>query len=477
MFRKSLKSIVLATAIATVSIPAAGALDVEKLTFPPLGKIDMPEVERIELSNGMVLMLVEDHELPLVHFRARIRAGGVYETEGKAALTNVFSEVQRTGGTKSMTGDEIDEAVERIGAAVETSLGPGSGNVYARCLADQVDTVLSIFADVLTHPEFRQDKIDLAKTQLRSVIARRNDQPFGIMDREFNKLVYGSDSPRALQVEYDDVDALDREDLQAFHRRYYHPNAVILGVWGDFGSAAMRKKIEKTFSSWPKASIDYPKKAEVTQVTPGSIHYIEKTDIEQSFILIGHLGVRWDNPDLPKIRLMNAILGASSFSRMVNKVRFEKGLAYATGGEISPGFDHPGLFYSYSTTKHSTAHETLTTMLKVIQTLQDEGITDDELSLAKENYLNSFVFSFDSTGEVVNRLMTYEYFGYPSDFLQNFRKKVESVTREQIAEVARGYIHRDDLIMLVIGDKGRFDRPLSSFGKVARIDITIQEPK
>jgi predicted Zn-dependent peptidase/outer membrane lipoprotein-sorting protein len=477
MFMRNWKAIGWIAAAALVFTAPAAAADIDKLDFPPLGGITLPEVERTVLPNGMVVMFVEDHELPLVSFNVMVRAGEVYETDGKIALVDVFGEVQRTGGTAKMTGDEIDELLESIGAAVETSLGTTYGSVSAGCLADQIDTVLPIFADVLMHPEFRQNKIDLVKTQIRSSIARRNDEPMGVMNREFTKLLYGADSPYAPQTEYVDVDSLTREDLLAFHARYYHPNGVILGVWGDFDTAAMKAKIDAAFGSWPRSEIDYPPAPEVVQATPGSIHYIEKTDVEQAFIRIGHMGVRYDNPDMPKIRVMSDILGGGSTSRMYKTVRTEKGLAYSSYAVLIPGYSRPGSLFSFSTTKLASTHETLTTMLDVINEFREGQVTDDELKNAKEAYLNSYAFYFESTDEVLDRLMLYEYYGYPADFLQKFRAGVEAVTAADVAAVARKYIKPDDLIMLVVGDASRFDQQLTDLGQVAEIDIAIPEPK
>lgn len=477
MRNKLTLAIVLAAATALVSIGIATAVNVNKLTYPPLGKIEIPKVERVELANGMILMLVEDHELPLVNFRALVRAGEVFGTGGNAALANVFDEVQRTGGTEKMTGDEIDQVLESIGASVETSLGTSSGSVTAQFLGDQIDTVLPIFADILMHPRFRQEKIDLAKTQLRSVVARRNDDSFGIMQREFGKLLYGADSPYASQMEYSDLKALKRQELLSFHSRYYHPNGIILGIWGDFNTDAMRSKVTNAFSSWQRSAIDYPPLPEIDESVAGSVNYIEKTDIEQALVLFGHLSVRWDNPDLPKIQIMNSILGSGFTSRIFRIIRTEKGLAYAAGGRISPAFDHPGTFFSFCSTKFATTHEALTAMQDVIKDFREGGVTEEELTVAKDHYLNSFAFQFDSTGEVLGRLMTYEYYGYPADFLQNFRKGVDAVTQADILEVARKYIHPDDMIILVIGDDSRFDAPLTDLGQIAEIDISIPEPR
>ncbi|MEE8111102.1 MAG: insulinase family protein [Acidobacteriota bacterium] len=469
-----------ALAIAVLAGPgtlSAAAVKIDKLKYPTLGKIHIPEVERVELPNGLVLMMVEDHELPLVHFRALVRAGMVYHPEGNAALPGVFSEVQRTGGTGSQTGDEIDEILEQIGASVETSLGTSSGSVSAECLKEYVDTVLPIFADVLRNPEFREDKIDLAKTQFRGVISRRNDDVGTIVRREFGKLLYDENSPYASQVEYADIGSLTREDLQEFHQKFYHPNGVILGIWGNFDTAAMKAKIEVIFGSWPRKEIRYPAKPEVSASVPRSINYIEKTDIEQAFIRVGHLSVRWDDPDLPKIEIMNSILGSGGNSRIFRTVRTDKGLAYSAGGGIRPAYDHPGYFFASLSTKFATTREALDTMLDVIREFREAEVTDEELALAKDAYLNSFAFQFDSTGEVLGRLMTYEYFGYPEDFLQKYRAGVEKVTAADVLEVAKRHIHPDRLVIVVAGDASRFDKPLAELGQVAQIDITIPEPK
>jgi zinc protease len=166
-----------------------------QIKTPPLHQIKLPQPKRIQLANGMVVFLMEDHELPLIRGTARIRGGGRDLPADKAGLVGIYGQSWRTGGTESKTGDQLDDLLEARAAKVETNGGEDSTFVRLDTLKGDFDTVFSVFVDLLEHPAFRQEKIDLAKTQANTGISRRNDEPMGIGTREANKLGYGPDSP------------------------------------------------------------------------------------------------------------------------------------------------------------------------------------------------------------------------------------------------------------------------------------------
>jgi len=461
---------------AAASAAQAQTADLSNIKYPRLNEIEIPKVETVTLRNGMVLMMIEDNELPLVKMKALVRVGTIYEPRDCRGVVELMGQTWRTGGTASMSGDQIDEVLEALGSSVESSLDKTAGTLSANSLTENFDKTLSIFADILMGPKFSEDKIDLAKTRMRSAIARRNDEPMGLLMREYPKLVYGADSPYARQIEYADVDKLSRKDLLDFHTRYVHPNALILGVWGDFKASDMKKKLERTFAGWKPATINYPEVPEVDMTLTPSVNYIEKTDIDQCFVLMGHLCMRLDDPDYPSFYIMSDILGSSWASRIFNKVRTEKGLAYAVGGGLMSRFDHPGAFYAFASTKFSSTYEATSTMIEEVRKITEAEVTDEELARSKEAYLNSFAFQFDSVGKILERLMTYKYYGYPEDFLQRTRTAIEKVTREDVLKVAKNRLHPDRLIILAVGDASQFEKPLASFGAVNSIDITIPEP-
>jgi zinc protease len=456
---------------------AEPARDYTKLKYPKLREIQVPNVARVTLPNGMRLFLLEDHELPLIYISVRIRTGSVYEPAEKAGLASITGQVMRTGGTTTKTGDELDEELESIAASVETRIGLNSGSASMSVLKQDLDTGLGILADVLMHPAFRQNKIDLAKMQHRSAISRRNDYVGAIAGREFDKLIYGPQSVYARQEEYATIDAITRDDLVAFHRKFYGPNNAMLAVWGDFDTKQMIEKIEQAFEGWQKVDLDLPKAPPVQYNFRKTVNEVRKDDVNQSNIYLGHIGGLMSDPDYFALIVMNRILGGAFTSRLFKNVRSREGLAYSVFGAYSANYDYPGEFYVGCQTKSESTVKAIRAMLREVEKMRESEVTDEELALAKDSFLNSFVFNFDSKGEIVNRLMTYEYYGYPADFLQKTRENVEKVTKADVLRVAREHLQPDKVQILAVGRPDDFDEPLSTLGPVNKIDITIPPAK
>ena len=448
----------------------------KELEYPKMGDIQIPEVQRVTLANGMQLFLLEDHELPLIRVSARIRAGSIYEPADKIGLAAITGTVMRTGGTTSKTGDELDEQLERIAASVETSIGLNSGSASMSVLTEDVDTGLSILADVLMNPAFREDKIQLAKILHRSVIARRNDNVGSIAYREYQKLIYGPESVYARHTEYATIGNIGRDDLVAFHKKYYQPNNVMLGVWGDFDAREMIKKIEKVFKEWEKADVRLPSVPEVQYKFRSTANVIRKDDVNQSNIYLGHIGGLRNDPDYFALIVMNRVLGSAFTGRLFKNVRSRKGLAYSVFGNYSANYGFPGVFYVGCQTKSESTVYAIRAMAEEVKKMTESEVTDEELAVAKESYLNSFVFNFDTKGEIVRRLMTYEYFGYPADFLQKTKESIERVTKADVLRVARKHLRPDKVQILAVGRPQDFDEPLSVLGPLREIDITIPPP-
>lgn len=449
----------------------------KELVYPPLHDIQVPKVERVETANGMVLFLLEDHELPLIELSAMIGVGSVYEPADKTGLASITGSVMRTGGSSSMSGEKMDEVLEAIAASVETDIGMTSGSASLSVLKEHFDQALALLADVLMNPVFPEEKIKLAIVEHSSRIARRNDEPFGIANREFSKIIYGGDSPYARQEEYATLDAIQREDLLHFHQQYFHPNNIMVAITGDFDTKDIIQKIEKAFSAWKKGDFQRQPLPEVNYQYNSSIHLIQKEDINQAHIWLGHLGGLMNNPDYHALVVMNRVFGEGFTSRLFKVVRSRMGLTYNVRGRFGCNYEYPGLFFTTCQTKLETMSAALEAMKNEITKMTQELPTDEELAQAKEQYLNSFVFQFDSKAKIVNRLMTYEFWGYPPDFLQKTKENIEKVTKEEVLRVAQKYLHPEQLRIMVLGNSAKFDPPLSKYGEVKAIDITIPEPK
>src|SRR5438270_2413630 len=460
----------------TSSSKTNGATSWKQITIPPLHQFHPQEPKRVELPNGLIVFLQEDHELPLIDGTFRIRGGSRDESADKTGLMDIYSEVWRTGGTKSKTGDQLDDELEMKAARVETFDGADSTFLSWSSLKEDFDQVLPAVLDILENPEFRQEKIDLAKQEVASFISRRNDDVNQIAQRESTRLAYGADNPYARIAEYDTVAAITRDDLVKWHKRTVAPNNMILGVTGDFDAAVMERKLRDMFGKLPQGE-PFPKsQISFHDPTPG-IYFIEKDDVNQSAIEIVDLGIERRNPDSYALEVMHERFGGGFSSRLVSNIGTKEGLAYSVGGGVGAAYDHPGVLRISMGTKSGSTAAAIYALNKQIADLVNGGVKEEEIHKAKDSILNSFIFSFDSKEKVLGERMSYEFYGYPQDSLERYRAGIEKVTPEDVNRVAKKYVHPEKLAVLVVGNARDFDRDLATFGKVTPIDIRIPAPK
>ncbi|MEZ5360425.1 MAG: pitrilysin family protein [Candidatus Zixiibacteriota bacterium] len=475
-YTKTLLFLCLCAMVVFMVSPAQSKM--KDMNFPELGKIEVPQPDKVVLDNGMTIYLLEDHTLPRFNVTVSLNKCGSYlEPPGKLGLADMTGEVMRTGGTTSMTGDEIDAELEAIGAYVETGIDVVSGFAGAGGLSEYKDKIIGILADVLRNPVFADDKIDLARSNQKSTISRRNDDPMGVTIREYRKVIYGDDSPYARYPEYATIDAVKKNDIVMFHQLLVQPNNIQIGVVGDFNKDEMIALLKEKFGDWPAGTMDIPNPPDVEYEFKPGVHYAEKTDVTQSNVLVGHIGGKMGDPDYPATIVMNSVLGGSFGSRITDNVRTKKGYAYAAQASYTFNYDRPGFFYAYAGTKLESTIDAIRVIKEQIESMQTVPPTEDEMKKAKDGWLNSYVFNFDTKNEVLGRMMTYDYYGMPSDYLQQLKEQVEKVTPQDVVDVAKRKLNPDNMHILVTGDASRFDGPLSEFGEVEEIDITIPSPE
>src|SRR6266571_2587781 len=363
----------------------------KKIPIPQLPTFHPQEPKRIQLPNGMVIFLQEDHELPTIDGIARIRGGSRSEPAAKIGLVSLYGEVWRTGGTKTQTGDQFDDYLEIRAAKVETGGNADSTIISLSCLKEDFDDVFKAFIDLLREPEFRE------------------------------------------------------------------------------------AKLREAFGGWEKGPAAKGPEIQFTPAKPG-YYLIKKEDVNQSSIHMVELGTTRDNPDYYPIEVFNEVFAGGFSSRLVQSIRTAQGLAYAVGGGIGTHFDHPGILQLGMGTKSGTTVESIQALYAEIDNLSKKPITDAEIARAKDSILNTFVFNFDTPDKVLRERMAYEYYGYPADFLERYRAGIEKVTAADVARIIPKYLHKDQLAVLVVGNTSEFDKPLSSLGPVADIDITIPPP-
>ncbi|XLQ12112.1 MAG: insulinase family protein [cyanobacterium endosymbiont of Epithemia adnata isolate EadnSB Bon19] len=447
-----------------------------ELEFPPLPEITIPDYERYELDNGMVVYLMEDHKLPLINGTAIIRTGSRLEPSDKVGLAEITGILMRTGGTKDHSPEELNELLEKRAAHVETSISTALGKASFNALTEDIETVFNLFKEVIREPAFTPEQLTLVKTQYKGAIARRNDNPKDIASREFRKLVYGDTSPYARTEEYSTIDNISREDIITFYQNYVRPDGMILGVVGDFDLKAMKTLIDETFGDWkpftPKPNITIPSARQ--KYTQG-LFLVDQPQLTQSSVLIGHLGGQFDSPDYPALSVLNGVVNGFG-GRLFNELRSRQGLAYSVYGYWNTAYDYSGMFYGGGQTRSETTVPFIGSFMQEIERIRTTPITEEELSKAKESILNSFVFKFENPSQVLSRLITYEYYGYHKDFIFSYQQGVKATTIKDIQRVAQKYLIPEKMIILVVGNKEAIEPPLSLLEKtITTIDITIPQ--
>jgi zinc protease len=479
------KSLMIITAILLISACATQeqavqteqrrSIDPQSLDYPELNSYEIPDIETFELENGIKFYLVEDNEVPLINLNIIVRAGSFMEPDDKTGLASIMANVMRNGGSETYPENELNQMLEDKAARIEFGMGLTSGSANFNALKDDFTELLPVLIDVMMNPLLPEEKINLAKTQRRSGIARRNDDAQQIGFREFGKLIYGENSIQGRQVEHWTLDAITRDDLLEFHARAFTGENMMIGLIGDFDAEEMKSTLEEMFSAIPAGEeneLDIP---EIDYEFDSSIHFVNKEDVNQSVILMGHIGGLRDNPDYAALQAMNEVLSGGFSGRLFQNVRSDQGLAYAVFGSYGSNALYPGQFYAGVFTQSSSTAEAIESVRREMEKLQEEPVSESELNDTRDAILNSLVFRNDSRRSVLSQRMSNEYLGLPQNAFDRYIEELQTLTPADIQRVAREYMRPDQMRILVVGNESEIGDQLERFGEVQELDITIRQ--
>jgi len=474
MKRLIITFLLLVTAGATVAIAGEKA-DPRTMTFPEL-RFDIPAAERVVLECGMPVYLLRDTELPIINITALVRTGSVYDPAGKAGLASLTGGVMRSGGAGGLSPEKMDDELEFMASAVESAIGADMGTVSLTSLTKNFSRTLHIFGDVLLRPDFSQNRVEIARKHLIEGLRRQNDDPKGIAAREINRAIYAG-HPLGVIPTFASANAITRQDMVDFHRRFFRPDAMILAVSGDFDRTALLKELNAVFgkvaAAAPQPLPDIPQPT--ADFRPEVIY--GKKEVNQTVIRMGHLGITKDDPDVYALRVMDYILGGSFTSRLTMEIRTNQGLAYNVDSRFDVGRRFTGSFMAETETKAESTGKAISLMKEIIAGMTREPVSDQELKAAKEYIVNSFMFGFTSPASIVTQRARLEFYGYPPGYLEGYRDNIARVTKEDVLAAARRHLRPEAFKLVVVGDAAKFDKPLAAFGTVRELDLRQQPEK
>ncbi|MGH9390433.1 MAG: M16 family metallopeptidase, partial [Vicinamibacteria bacterium] len=397
------------------------------LRYGPL-KFEVPKADqyRFKLKNGIVAYVAEDHALPLATISVTLRAGSFIEPVEKTGLASLTGSMMREGGTVTLTAEQFDEKADFLAANISSFAGETEAGASLNCVSSVLDQALDLFFEMLSSPRFQQDRLDVEKGNVLEDMKQRNDDAGRILGREWRWLMYGREHFITRAQTKSNLDSMTRADLIDFHRKYWLPRNMIFAISGDVRTKDVLAALDRRFADWkppaspaaPAAKLPWPPPAPAFTPKPG-IYHVEK-DIPQGKVYIGHPGSRWDrwdNPDNFALMVMNDILGAGGFtSRITKKVRSDEGLAYSAGSSFGIGIWWPGDFRISFQSKNPTVALAAKLSLAEARKLRVETVSDEELTVSKNSFIDSFPRSFESPRQIAGTFASDDYIGRPHSY-------------------------------------------------------------
>lgn len=449
--------------------------DPRTMKFPELN-FQIPKAERVVLECGMPVYLLRDTELPIINMTAMVRTGSVYEPAAKSGLSGMVGSVMRSGGAGGIAPEAMDDELEFMASSVESGIGSDMGAASLTALKKNFSRTLLIFKDVLLRPDFSEKRIEIFRRQVIEGLRRQNDDPKEIAGREINRAIYAG-HPLGAVTTFESISSITRKDLVDFHRTFYRLDNMILAVSGDFDRTALLKELNATFTPENRrTSLLLPEIPQPKQLFQAELLYGKK-EVNQTVIRMGHLGLSKDTPDIYAVRILDYILGGSFTSRLTMEIRTNQGLAYSVGSHFDIGRRFTGSFVAETETKAESTVKAINLMKSIISDLTKVPVSDAELNAAREYLINSFMFGFTSPASIVTQRARLEYYRYPDGYLEQYRDNIAKVTKTDILNAARKYLHPGAFKLVVVGDAAKFDQPLATLGGVRELDLKLNIPK
>jgi zinc protease len=411
------------------------------------------DIKRTVLPNGLTVLHVERHNLPIVMVTLLVKASPLDEPPEKAGLANLTAELL-TEGTKKRKATDISEDIEFIGASLDASADNDYTLVTLSVLKKDIEKGFELFSDIVLNPTFPEDEIARNKDLIKGSLKQSEEEPSFVASRAFKKAVYGElPYGRLVTGSAETIDAIGKGDILRFHAELYRPNNAFLSVVGDLTGDELTLLIGKFLSGW-KAG-DIPKRAALPESVKKRETILIDKDLTQANIILGHGGVSRGNPDYYAVSVMNYILGGGGFSsRLMQTVRDEMGLAYDIHSFFAP-YKEGGLFEVTVQTKSESANTVISVIDEQLKKMRAEKITDQELEDAKAYLTGSFPRKLDTNRKIATFLAGLEFYGLGLDYVEKYPFFIKSLTSDDVQRVAKKYLDAVDLVTVVVGKQSK----------------------
>ncbi len=431
----------------------------------------VPAYQKFTLPNGLMVYLMEQHEVPTISVSAIVPAGAIYDGEKSGLASFTASGLQY--GTKNFSKDKIEAELDFIGARLNTFASKESARLSAKFASKDQDKVFPILKEVLADPVFNAEEFEKEKKRVLSGLERAKESPRSVIGSYWDKFMYGSHVyGNAVSGNPVSVEKLSVGDLKEFYEANYSPKGSAIAVVGDFDTKLMKARISKLFANWKESKANQSNLAAnpVAEVKAGRVLLVNKDDARETTFLIGGPGIRRDNPDYVALEVVNTVFGGRFTSWLNDELRVNSGLTYGANSRFSP-LKNAGTFYISTFTASKTTEAAIDKALEVLSRLHDKGIDDETLKSAKNYVKGQFPPDYETSAQLAGLLTEMFWYGFDESFINNFQRNVDELTSAKAKEIIEKYFPKEKLQFVLVGKADEIKTIAEKFGPVTVKDI------
>lgn len=457
--------VALVVGLLVVSLPLVGQIDRTRKPEPgPTPKLTLPTIQRSTLPNGLKIMLVEHHELPVVQMLMVIQSGAALDPDGKAGLASLTAQMVDEG-TTTRTALQIADDIDFLGANLFINASYDATTAGLLTLKEHLPAATEIYSDVLLNPSFPESEWERVKKIHLTSLLQQKDQPGIVADKVYSLLTFGDQHPygRPSSGTEATVSGITTADLKKFHETHYRPNNATLIVVGDVTMKEISPVVEKHFGQWKQGTVPQPSYPPPPTVPTTRLFLVDKPQAAQSEIRIGHVGISRTNEDYFPVVVLNTILGGQFSSRVNMNLRETKGYTYGARTGFSM-WKQPGAFTAQAAVKTAVTDSSVIEFMKELRRIVEEDVTEKELTFAKNSLIRREPQGFETPQQIANQLATLVLYNLPDNYFNTYVQNFEKITITDVRRVAKKYLNPGAVNIVIVGDVATIRDGLEKLG-------------
>ncbi len=464
----------LATMLAAAQAPKPSSKGLVIKGKTPISKdvlrVNLPKAYETKLSNGMQVIVLEQHKLPTFSIQMVVLSGGLADAPDQHGAAQYTASLLREG-TRTRNSKQIAEQADSLGATLVATAGLSSptSNITASGLTDNLDQIIELLADVILNPSFPADELNKLKTRSLAQLRFQRSTPSFLAQEMFAKVMYGTHPAGRFSLTAEEIQKLTPEVLRKFHAEHYRSNNAMFAIVGDVKPEEIVAKLEKTFGSWQRGEVPQTDIPKVNETGPAKIYLVNRASSVQTNLILGNLAIERTDPDYYAIAVMNQVVGGGASARLFLNLREDKGYTYGAYSGFT-ALKYRGTFRASTEVRTEVTKGSMDELMYEMKRIRDERVAQEEFDRAKRTIIGGFALQLESPPALLNNIITQKLYGLPRDYWDTYTTKIAAITPDDVQRVAKKYLDLSRLQIVAVGDAVKIADVLKQYGAVEIYD-------